>query len=162
MGRRGGKKMTSSKKNGGMMGSKTKTYFSVISAAQEVPGRTSSALGNAIATVQDDNFCIKLSYDGLSGPELFSHDVHGPAAIGEISLSCSRPATIGGIGPFTMALTTQKTQWFDLTMALTTQKTQCFELTKDQMKDLDDELWYFNIHNEMCPGGEIRGQILPL
>jgi hypothetical protein len=65
--------------------------------------------------VQDDNFCIKLSYDGLSGPELSPH-AHGPAAIGET-------------GPviFTMALT----------------------LTKDQMKDLDDELWYFNIYSDV-------------
>jgi hypothetical protein len=97
---------------------------------------TSSALGNAIATEQDDNFCIKLSYDGLSGPELFSH-IHGPAAIGET-------------GPVIF------------TMALTTQKTQCFQLTKDQMKDVDDKLWYFNIHSDMCPGGEIRGQIIPV
>ena len=72
----------SSKRNGGMMGSKTETYFSVISAAQGVPGCTSSALGNAIATVQDGNLCVKLSYDGLSGPELSSH-IHGPGAIGE-------------------------------------------------------------------------------
>jgi hypothetical protein len=140
MGRRGGKRggmnMMSSKRNGGMMGSKTETYYSVISAAQEVPGCTSSALGNAIATVQDGNLCIKLSYDGLSGPELFSH-IHGPAAIGETA-----PVIF--------------------TMALTTQKTQCFELTKDQMKELDDKLWYFNIHSDMCPGGEIRCQIIPV
>jgi hypothetical protein len=112
------------------------TYFALISAAQEVPGCMSSALGNAVATVEGDQFCIKLSYDGLSGPELFSH-VHGPAAIGET-------------GPVVF------------TMALTTQKTQCFTLTKDNKKNLEDEEYYFNIHSEMCPGGEIRGQILPL
>jgi hypothetical protein len=135
-GKRGGMKMMSSKRNGGMMGSKTETYYSVISAAQEVPGCTSSALGNAVATVQDDNFCIRLSYDGLSGPELFSH-VHGPAAIGET-------------GPVIF------------TMVLSTQKIQCFTLTEDNKKNLEDELYYFNIHSDMCPGGEIRGQILPL
>ena len=112
------------------------TYFALISAAQEVPGCISSALGNAVATVDGDQFCIKLSYDGLSGPEIFSH-VHGPAAIGET-------------GPVVF------------TMALTTQKTQCFTLTKDNKKNLEDEEYYFNIHSDMCPGGEIRGQILPL
>ena len=127
----------SSKRNGGMMGSKTETYFSVISAAQGVPGCTSSALGNAIATVQDGNLCVKLSYDGLSGPELFSH-VHGPAAIGET-------------GPVIF------------TLDAPTQKMQCFDLTSEEdYDDLDDGLWYFNIHSEKCPSGEIRGQILPL
>jgi hypothetical protein len=70
------------------------------------------------------------------GPGLFSH-IHGPAAGGET-------------GPviFAMDTNTEKTQWF--------------ELTEDQMKDLDDELCYFDIHSEMCPSGAIRGQILPL
>jgi hypothetical protein len=127
------KKMKSSRR-GGKRG--PNTYFALISAAQEVPGCMSSALGNAITTVQDDKFCIKLSYDGLSGPELFSH-VHGPAAIGET-------------GPVIFTLNTS------------TQKTQCFKLTSQEMKDLDDDLWYFNVHSEACEGGEIRGQILTL
>jgi hypothetical protein len=111
------------------------TYFSLISAAQEVPGCMSSALGNAIATVEGDQFCIKLNYDGLSGPELFSH-VHGPATFGET-------------GPVIFTLDTS------------TQKTQCFTLTGDNKMNLDNELYYFNVHSDMCPGGEIRGQILP-
>jgi hypothetical protein len=115
---------------------RTDTYYAVIGAAQEVPGCMSSAAGNAIATVKGDQFCIKLSYDGLSGPELFSH-VHGPAAVGET-------------GPVVF------------TMALSTQKTQCFTLTEDNKMNLENELYYFNIHSEMCPGGEIRGQIVAL
>jgi hypothetical protein len=112
------------------------TYFALISAAQEVPECMSSAIGNAVATVQDDQFCIKLSYVGLSGPELSSH-VHGPAAVGEA-------------GPVIF------------TLLPSTQKTQCFDLNKEMKDDLDDELWYFNVHSAMCEGGEIRGQILPL
>jgi hypothetical protein len=38
-----------------------------------------------------------------------------------------------------------------------TEKTQCFELSAGQMKDLDDELWYFNIHSDKCPNDAIRG-----
>jgi hypothetical protein len=120
----------------GLKGGGPDTYFAVISAAQEVPGCMSSALGNAVATVEDDKFCIALSYDGLSGLELFSH-IHGPAAIGET-------------GPVVF------------TMALSTQKTECFELTKDNKKNLEDGLYYFNVHSDMCPDGEIRGQIIPL
>jgi hypothetical protein len=134
-GMRKGMGMGMSKGMGMGMGSKSKTYTSVINAAQEVPLCFSSALGNAVATVEDDLFCIALSYDGLSGPELFSH-VHGPAAIGEA-------------GPVIF------------TLDLDTQKTQCFYITDDEYADLNDKLWYFNIHSEQCPSGEIRGQILP-
>jgi hypothetical protein len=112
-------------------------YFALISGAeQEVPSCMSSALGSVIATVRDDSFCIKLSYDVLGSPELFSH-VHGPAAVGET-------------GPVIF------------TMDTNTQQMQCFELTKEQIQDLDDELWYVNIHSEKCPDVAIRGQILPL
>jgi hypothetical protein len=102
-------------------------YFAFISSADpEVPACMSSALGgsNAIAMVRENRFCIKLSYDGLSGQELISQ-VHGPAAVGET-------------GPAIFAMRTS------------TEKMQCFDVTKDQKKDLDDELWYFNVHSEKC------------
>jgi hypothetical protein len=132
-------KETSSLRRGLKSGNKNgaDNYFALISNTEkEVPACMSSALGNVIAMVRDDLFCIRLSFDGLSGPELFSH-VHGPAAVGEP-------------GPAIFTIDTTST------------KTQCFELTKDQMRDLDDELWYFNIHSEKCPNGAIRSQILPL
>jgi hypothetical protein len=114
-------------------------YFALISSAdQEVPACMSSALGssNVVAMVRDNLFCVNLSYDGLSGLELISQ-VHGPVAIGES-------------GPVIF------------TIHSSTEKTKCFELNKDQKKDLDDELWYFNIHSEKCPNDAISGQILPL
>jgi hypothetical protein len=117
-------------------------YFALISSSspdqQEVPSCMPSALSsaNVVATVRDNLFCIRLSYDGLSSPELFSH-VHGPNVVGKT-------------GPVIF------------TIDASTEKKQCFELTKDQKKDLDNELWYFDIHSEKCPGSAIRGQILPL
>jgi hypothetical protein len=123
-------------------------YFALITSAsgtqaeQETPGCVPSALiaGNVVAMVRDDRFCIKLSYDQVlsSRPELFSHTLHGPAAAGET-------------GPLIYTLD-----------ATSTDKMQCFELTADQKKDLDDELWYINIHSEMCLNDDIRRQILPL
>jgi hypothetical protein len=115
-------------------------YFALIisSADQEVPSCISSALGSGsvVATVRDNIFCIKLSHDGSSGPELFSR-VHGPATPGETGLVI-------------------------FTKDIITANTQCFELTKDQKKDLDDELWYFDVHSEKCPDSAFRAQILPL
>jgi hypothetical protein len=116
-------------------------YFALIGAAaqdEEIPGCMASARGTAITMVRDDRFCIKISYDSLSSPELISHAVHGPAAVGET-------------GPVIFTIDSTSTE-----------NMQCFELNAGQMKDLDDELWYFSIHSEMCPNSAIRGQILPL
>jgi hypothetical protein len=115
-------------------------YFALIISADQAyfPACMSSVLGsgNVIATVRDNLFCIKLSHNSLSGPVLFSH-LHGPAAVGES-------------GPVIF------------TMDTNSEKTQCFILTEDQKKDLDDELWYFDIHSDFCRSDAIRGQILPL
>jgi hypothetical protein len=114
-------------------------YFALIGtvADEEISRCMASALGKVIAMVRDDRFCIRLSSDDLSSPGLFSHAVHGPAAVGET-------------GPVIFTIDTS------------TDKTQCFDLTKDQMRDLDDELWYFNIHSEKLPSSDVRGQMLPL
>jgi hypothetical protein len=115
-------------------------YFALTSSEDhELPACISSALGssNVVAMVRENLFCIKLNYDGLSGREQLISQVHGPAAVGET-------------GPVIFTVHTS------------TEKTQCFELTKEQKKDLDHELWYFNIHSEMCPNDAVRGQLLPL
>jgi hypothetical protein len=111
-------------------------YFAIITVALEATGCLPSVIGSVIATVRDDTFCIKLSYDGVSGQEVFSH-VHGPAAVGDT-------------GPVIFTINSS------------TEKMQCFELRDDQIKALNDELWYVNIHSEMCPNGTLRGQLLPL
>jgi hypothetical protein len=113
-------------------------YFSLISAAQNVAPCMSQASGNALATlnVATSELCIKLSYSGLSGTELFSH-IHGPAKIG---------ANAGVL----------------FTLSLDTIKTDCFILNSEQMEYLEDGYLYFNIHSTMCPSGEIRGQILEM
>jgi hypothetical protein len=60
------------------------TYFALISAAQSA--RMHVLLSVMPLQRRVTSSVSKLSYDGLSGPELFSH-VHGPAAIGETGLS---------------------------------------------------------------------------
>lgn len=39
---------------------------------------------------------------------------------------------------------------------------QVISITGPQIADLKAGLYYFNIHNSVFPGGEIRGQILPV
>ena len=87
-----------------------------------------SALDNAFEMVRDDRFCINAFDDGLSSLVRFSHAIQGSATVGET-------------GPVVFTIDTTGTE-----------KMQCFEMTAGQTKDLDDELWYFSIHNEMYNG----------
>jgi hypothetical protein len=111
-------------------------FFSLMNAAQEGTPCMSQASGSAIATfdAMSSELCIKLSYSGLSGPELFSH-IHGPAKIG---------ANAGSI----------------FLLSPNPIKTDCYMLNDEQMMHLEAGHLYFNVHSAMCPSGEIRGQIL--
>ena len=112
-------------------------FTAVINAAQENPFcEDATGIGNALLTLSDGELCIALSYVGLSSPELFSH-IHGPAEPGENA---------------------------DVIFALSdgSSKFDCFPLSRRQQRELIRGLWYFNIHSENCPPGEIRGQILPV
>jgi hypothetical protein len=112
-----------------------KVFVSLLSRAQGTPEcPTSAALGNAIFTYLDMELCMRLAYDGLSTPELYSH-IHGPAMIGEAS---------------------------DVVFTLSTSpiKVDCFTLDKEQEDYLVSGMYYVNVHTDACPSGEIRGQIL--
>jgi CHRD domain len=117
---------------------KPAVFYALLNRAQGPPVSpdclTSTALGNAIFTYKDMELCMRLSYDGLSTPELFSH-IHGPAMIGEA----------GGV-VFTLSTDPVK---FD-----------CFTLTMEQEGYLMAGMLYVNVHTTACAAGEIRGQIL--
>ena len=92
-------------------------------------------MGSAVATYSDFELCTRLSYSGLSQEvENVSH-IHGPGAIGVD-------------GPVI----------FEMTNGLI--KRDCFFLDEEQEELLFDNELYFNIHSNLCPPGEIRGQIL--
>ena len=120
-------------------------YFSVLSAAQERGPNgeigaevcDSDAMGNAVATFNPNNrnFCINLSYSGLSEMEVAAH-IHGPAPVGE-----NAPVLY--------------------TLSMDPIKNDCVKLTRREARQLSRGEFYFNIHTAQCPAGEIRGQILP-
>ena len=102
----------------------SKIFFSLINAAQETPGCSSTSLGNAILTYMNMELCIRLSYSGLSGLEAASH-IHGPAIIGESA------SVLFSLGP-------------------DTNKVECFTLTEEQEGFLKAGLLYFNVHTFPC------------
>lgn len=114
-------------------------YIATMSGAQEVPPNNSPAYGLGCFTLENDGVYDYLNYEisfsGLVAAETAAH-IHGPALPGFTAapifpLPLGSPK-IGTVGPI-------------------------FAL---QLADLNNGLWYVNVHSTTFPGGEIRGQIL--
>jgi Ca2+-binding RTX toxin-like protein len=112
-----------------------------LSGSQEVPPVSSSAeaRGSVVLSADGSSIVVRLSFSGLSSANTMSH-IHGPAAPGVngpvIFDLGSSGGTAGELGPLQFAITPQ------------------------QRADLQNGLWYFNVHSSNNPSGEVRGQIL--
>jgi CHRD domain-containing protein len=114
----------------------TVTFKADLKASNEVPPNNSKATGLAEATFDTvtKNFSSTVSFSGLSGPAIGVH-LHGPGEPGK---------NAGIVLPFYFVLSPTK-------LSAT--------LTDTQAADLMAGRWYVNIHSELNPGGEIRGQL---
>ena|SRR3989442_398564 len=92
-----------------------------------------------------------INFGGLSAPSFAGH-IHGPGAPG-VSVGVLYP--LGG-SFFTLGYTYGT---INGTLPLVTIGTYT---VPTQISDLESGLWYINIHDSVFPGGEIRGQILPV
>jgi uncharacterized repeat protein (TIGR01451 family) len=117
-----------------------RVYEARLSGAQEVPAVAGSGFGQGRVIVDKDRTLLwaQVLYHGLGSALSHAH-VHGPAARGEnagvlLDLEPTVGATSGDIRRFA------STAGLDLTA-------------------LGQGLWYFNLHSNQVPGGEIRGQI---
>jgi hypothetical protein len=93
-----------------------------------------------------------IMFSGLSAPSLASH-IHGPALPG-VNAGILYDLGMGGF--VTLGSTSGS---FNGTLHLVTLGTYT---VPTQISDLDSGRWYMNIHDNPFPGGEIRGQILPV
>ena len=108
-----------------------------MKAANEVPPNSSSATGQAEATLDTTTRTLTwtVTYSGLSGTALGAH-FHGPSEPGK---------NAGIVLPF-------KTPVSPITGSSV--------LSEPQMTDVLAGKWYANVHTERNPGGEIRGQLV--
>lgn len=118
------------------------SFTATLSGAQEVPPNGSAAKGFGIVTLNDAETEIRfsLTFSGLGSNQTASH-IHGAAAIG---VNAPILFNIGSTGATSGTFTA-------LTQAV----------TPAQVASLKAGLFYFNVHSNNLPGGEIRGQILP-
>jgi hypothetical protein len=107
-----------------------------LAASNEVPPNDSTATGSAEGTFDTDSkaFSATVTYDGLSGPAIGAH-IHGPAEQGSnagIILRFESASSPTGLSA---------------------------TLTDAQAADLLAGKLYVNVHTELNPGGEIRGNL---
>lgn len=113
-----------------------------LSGAQEVPPAASPGTGTLTGTYDDVTNILDFSinFSGLLSPTNNAH-FHAPANRG-----VNAPVVIGFVPGFPLGVTSGN---YDST----------FTLTAGQETQLLDGLFYVNIHTNMFPGGEIRGQL---
>jgi len=118
--------------------------------SSSLPGHGSGTL--TLNTTLDTLTFNNITFSGLSAPSTASH-IHGPAAQG---VSVGVLYNLGSGGFVTLGSTSGS---FNGTLHLVTLGTYT---VPTQISDLESGLWYMNIHDQPFPGGEIRGQILPV
>ncbi|QUD90438.1 CHRD domain-containing protein [Phenylobacterium montanum] len=120
----------------GTAGAATLTFSAPLKGGDEVPANATTGSGQVEASLDTDAKVLsyKVTYSGLTGAATMAH-FHGPAAAG-----ANAPPVI------TM-------------MSLNSPITGSAKLTDAQVADLKAGKWYFNVHTQAHPGGEIRGQL---
>jgi len=110
-----------------------------LKASTEVPPKDGAGTGTLTATLDTETkeFKYHIEFSGLSGPVVAAH-FHGPAAAGVNA----KPLIPIKASPIANPIDGSAT------------------LAPEQVKDLLDGKWYFNLHTSANPGGEIRGQIV--
>ena len=117
------------------------SFSALLNGAQEVPPVTTPASGRGTVVLNADEteITVRLSFANLGSVSTMAH-IHGPAAPGSNAPPIFNLTGLGGISA-------------DLGPAV-------FQVTPQQVNELRAGLWYFNVHSQLQPNGEIRGQIL--
>jgi len=115
-------------------------FTAFLSGGAEVPAVASPGTGIAALSLEGTTLSYYVQFSGLNAAATLSH-IHAPATPltgAGVMINFAPPATTSG--SFSGKAT----------------------LTMDQVTNIVNGLGYVNIHSSFSPGGEIRGQIVPL
>jgi hypothetical protein len=109
----------------------------------EAPPNASAGKGHVEASLDTDSNTLTwhVTYSGLSGAPIGAH-FHGPVAYHGLTSEENAPIQVGTAGSLSSPF--GGTSVIDATQA----------------KDLRGARWYFNLHTQQFPGGEIRGPVV--
>jgi hypothetical protein len=110
------------------------THQAALTGAQEVPAVATMASGSASFRLNGDTLFYEINHNVAGGTAAHIHGGHGGV----------NGPVVFPLDPFGVDMTGQVT------------------LTPDQITALNEGRFYVNIHSGANPGGEIRGQILPV
>jgi len=113
-------------------------WTAVIDGSQEVPASNSTATGLGMGTLDTISGLLdwNISWQGLTAAAMHFHGAAAPGSNAGVVVDIG--ALSGGLTSAAIGSTT---------------------ITAAQIADLQDGLWYINIHTAAFPGGEIRGQV---
>jgi len=113
-------------------------FRTTLSGSNEVPQRDTPAtgIGHAMLDLDSKMFVFNYTFENLVAPQAAAH-IHGPAPAG-MNAGVLYPLPLGSPS-------------FLMTM-----------LTDMDIEQLRGGLWYVNVHSTTYPGGEIRGQFVPV
>lgn len=109
-----------------------------LSGPSEVPANDSAGTGTVDASFDTETMMLTwtVTYEGLTGDATAAH-FHGPASPEE-----NAPPVVPIEGDLASPIEGSAT------------------LTEEQATQLQDGMWYFNVHTAQYPDGEIRGQLM--
>jgi CHRD domain len=121
----------------------TISFKAELNGAGEVPPVNSRGTATLMATLDTETKTLTwtASHSGLSGAPIGAH-FHGPVSYVGLTSEQNAPIQVGTPGSLASGFKGSTT------------------ITDTQAKDLRDGRWYFNIHTQAHPDGEVRGPII--
>lgn len=132
-------------------------FSATLSGSQETPPNASPATGSATLAFDDVSHVLSwtIDFSGLTAAATAAH-FHGRKTLIPSGPGIASPVqfAIPGIIGFSSGTASGSFDFDSLSIGAA-------ELTLAQrIADLQNNLWYINIHNSTFPGGEIRGQVI--
>ena len=120
------------------------TYRASLTGGAEAPPNASTGTGISIVALNaaQNQITVDLTWNGLSANATAAH-IHGPAGVG------TNAAVIFALTGVTSTPSGTVPQ-------------QTFSITPTQLGHLRSGLLYINVHTTTYPGGEVRGQLVPV
>ena len=138
-------------------------FATTLSGANEVPAVASPGTGTATVTINGNFMTVSINFTGLSGNTTASH-IHCCAPVGTNAMVATTTPTFPGFPSGVQSGTYLQT--FDLTLAssynpafITAHGGTVAQAQADLIAGLLAGQAYLNIHTNLFPGGEIRGQL---